>query len=202
MLPVRWLAELLPTECGDGRRHGVWGPLIPLTFAISCFVLPPSSAAQVKETRRAVILTELGGVSSPGYAEIEQAVYTGLQKSRYKIEFYDESLEVTLFSDDVSQHRFREEFISKYSRRKPDVIIAAGPASLKFIAELHERFFQDTPVVFCGIVEDVLGQLRADEHFTGVWGAPQPAKTLNAALRLLPGTKHVVVVGEIGRAHV
>src|SRR4029077_8947058 len=32
----------------------------------------------------------------------------------------------------------------------------------------------------------------------GVLGQLRPAETLNAALRLLPGTKHVVVVGGVG----
>jgi ABC-type uncharacterized transport system, periplasmic component len=35
-------------------------------------------------------------------------------------------------------------------------------------------------------------------HFTGVLGQLRPAETLKAALRLLPGTKHVVVIGGMG----
>jgi len=36
-------------------------------------------------------------------------------------------------------------------------------------------------------------------HFTGVLGRLQPEETLNLALRLLPGTKHVVVTGGMGK---
>jgi len=200
LVPESWWPSLPPTECGTHKQPRVWGPALLLTLVVVGLVLAPPVAAQVEETRRALILTELGPISSPGYGEIEQAVFAGLQKSHYKIEFYDESLEVTLFPDEASQHRFREEFIRKYADRKPDVIIAAGPASLKFIVDVRERFIQDTPIVFCGIVEDLLSQINADVHFTGVWGAPQPEKTLNAALRLLPGTKHVVMVGGTGQA--
>ena len=87
----------------------------------------------------------------------------------------------------------------RYSDRKPDVIIAAGSASLKFIAEQHDRFFPATPVVFCGIIEDTRSQLKPDLPFTGVRGDVKPAETLEAALHLLPGTKHVVVVGGMGQ---
>ena len=44
----------------------------------------------------------------------------------------------------------------------------------------------------------MLDQLKPDSHFTGVWGVAQPEKTLIAALRLQPDTKHVVVVGGVG----
>ena len=36
-------------------------------------------------------------------------------------------------------------------------------------------------------------------HITGVVGKVRPTETLDAALRLLPGTKHVVVVGGMGK---
>ena len=38
-----------------------------------------------------------------------------------------------------------------------------------------------------------------DMHFTGVLGRLRPEETLNAALRMLPGTKHVVVTGGMGK---
>ena len=44
----------------------------------------------------------------------------------------------------------------------------------------------------------MLESRKLDSHFTGVWGAATPDKTLEAALRLEPSTKHVVVVGGVG----
>jgi len=146
-----------------------------------------------------LVLNDLGIVSSPGFAEIDQAIFAGLQKSPYQIEFYHESLELTLFPDEVSQHWIREEFIRKYSDRKLDVIIAAGSDSLKFIAGSHERFLRDTPIIFCAILGQIPDGLTPDVHFTGVVGKLQPEKTLNVALRLLPGTRHVVVTGGMGK---
>lgn len=179
------------------QQSGAW--LAAAFLALLClFLLQELAQAQLQPIRRVLILNELGIVSSPGYREIDEAAFAALQKSRYQIELYNESLEVTLFPDTASQRRFRAEFIRRYSNRKPDVIIAAGPASLKFIAELHDGFFAETPVVFCGNLEEVLASLKLNVHFTGVWGEPQPEKTLQAALQLLPNTKHVVVAGGIG----
>jgi len=166
---------------------------------LASFLFHGISSAEIKEIRRVLVLNDLGSISSPGFAEIDQALYAGLQRSPYKIEFYEESLQVSLFSDAVSERRFREEFISKYSGRKLDVIIAAGPDSLKFIAESNEKFLRDTPIIFCTILGEIPEQLRPDMHFTGVLGKLHPEETLNLALRLLPGTKHVVVTGGMGK---
>jgi PAS domain S-box-containing protein len=129
---------------------------------------------------------------------MDQAIVAGLQKSKYQIELYNEDLEATLFPDQLSQRRFREWYIRKYRDRKPDVIIAVGLEPLKFMTESHAKSFSGIPIVFCGTTKEMLGQLKLDSAFTGVWGIAQPERTLNAALRLQPGTKHVVVVGGVG----
>ena len=158
----------------------------------------PSSARSEGEVRRVLIINDLDVVSSPGFSEVNQAVLTGLQKSPYRIEFYEESLELTLFPDRLSQDRFREEIIQKYSDRKPDVLIAAGPGSLEFIAKVYDKF-QGTPIVFCAIWGGIPDQLRHGVPFTGVLAQLHPEGTLNAALHLLPSTKHVVVIGGMGK---
>jgi PAS domain S-box-containing protein len=168
-------------------------------FALATLLVSESPvAAQVKQIRRVVILNDLGIISSPGFAEVDQAIFAGLQKSPYQIELYHESLEITLFPDEVSQGRFRQEFIQKYSDRRPDVIIAVGSASFKFIAESQERFLRDTPVIFCAILGKISEEQGPDMHFTGVLGQLHPEATLTAALHMLPNTKHVVVTGGMG----
>ena len=170
-----------------------------LLLGVFLLLLFQSTApAKVKEVRRVLIINDIGGISSPGFAEIDQAVFTGLQKSPYRIELYDESLDLILFPDRVSQDRFREEIIQKYSARKPDVIIAAGPESLKFIAKLYDKF-QGTPIIFCTIWSGIPDELRHGIPFTGVVAQLHPEGTLNVALHLLPSTKHVVVVGGVGK---
>jgi PAS domain S-box-containing protein len=168
-----------------------------LWLGIFLFLQSPV-AAQGNQVRRVLILDDFGTISSPGFAEVGQAIFLGLQESPYQIELYQESLQVTLFPDKILQGRSRKEFIRKYSDRKPDVIITVGSASLKFIAELHERFVQDTPIVFCAVLGEIPELANSGNHFTGVWGRLHPQETLIAALHMLPDTKHVVVVGGVG----
>ncbi|MGB6675059.1 MAG: ABC transporter substrate binding protein [Terriglobales bacterium] len=177
------------------RRRAV---ALIVVVIVANFLLPLASSQKLaREVRRVLIVNDLDIVSSPGFAEADQAILTGLEKSPYRIELNEESLDVTLFPDRVSQDMIREEIIQKYLTRKPDVIIAAGPESLKFVAERYDKF-QGTPVIFCAIWGGIPDKIRDDMPFTGVLAQLHPEGTLNAALRLLPGTKHVVVVGGVG----
>lgn len=129
---------------------------------------------------------------------MDQAIVAGLEKAPYQIELYHEEMESDLFPDVASQRDFREWFIRRYSVRKPDVILAVGPEPLRFLLQSHEKDFPNIPIIFCGSTEEMLGESKLDSHFTGVWGTATPDKTLEAALRLLPSTRHVVVVGGVG----
>jgi len=73
-------------------------------------------------------------VSSPGFAEVDQAIFSALQNSPYQIELYTRVCNSRFFGDEASRLDFRKSLMHKYSQRKPDLIIAAGSASLKFVA--------------------------------------------------------------------
>lgn len=184
---------------GTGERQGskAW-KLVYLFFFCLLFPQGPA-AAQVKEVRRVLILNDLGITSSPGFAEIDQAIFAGLQASPYQIELYQESLELTLFPDETSQLRFREGLFRKYSSRKPDVIIVAGSGSFNSVAESDESFLRDIPIIFCAVLGEIPKRPNRELHFTGVLGKLHPEETLHAALQLLPRTKHVVVTGGMGK---
>jgi PAS domain S-box-containing protein len=195
-----WFSDRHPIRKYKRGRYAIPDTrVLILIVAIAAFLLQQSaSAASAKEVRRVLILNSYGPLSSPGVALIDEAIVTGLEKSPYQIELYSENLDAILFPDQASQRGFRDWYLRKYRDRKPDVIIAVGPEPLKFMAEEHEKAFSDAPIIFCGSTEEMLDRLKLDSHFIGVWGVAEPERTLNAALRLQPGTRHVVVVGGTG----
>jgi signal transduction histidine kinase len=181
---------------GHSARIGFTARLFFVIFAAIAFGSPqPISTQGQKPIRRVLLFNDFGYMVSPGIMALDQAIVAALEQSPYQIELYTETLESTLFADEASQRRIRAWIALKYSDRKPDVIITAGPSSLRFMIESHESFFQGTPIIFCGTTEEMVGKLKLDRNFTGVWGVAQPEKTLLAALQLQPDTKHVVVVG-------
>ncbi len=194
-----WWPSRLSFRKRDARsnRGGKKSALLLILTAYA-FLLPPlTAAAPIKEVRRVLIFNVYSPLSSPGVALMDQAIVAGLEKAPYQIELYSENLESALFPDEASQREFQELYIRKYRDRKPDVIIAVGPDPLKFLVKSHEKAFPNIPIIFCGSTEEMLDEVKLDSHFTGVWGEATPDKTLEAALRLQPSTRHVVVVGGV-----
>jgi PAS domain S-box-containing protein len=164
-------------------------------FAALAAVLSQSVAAEpTKEIRRILILNE-AGISYPAIKIINEGILTTLQNSPYRLEFYSESLDTLLFPDPASQKEFRDFYIHKYRNRRPDVIITIGSGPLNFMREAHQTAFPGVPIVFCLPSQAVPSSPTLDSDFTGVENGIASAETLAIALRLRPGTQHVVVVG-------
>jgi signal transduction histidine kinase len=167
-----------------------------LVLFTSCLLFQPKAAADVKEVKRVLVFYEMG-LSSPAVTLIDHEMLATLEDSRYQIELYREYLETTLFDDPAAQEALRESYIHKYQDRRPDLIIALGPSPLQFMIDAHEKFFAGIPIVFGGTSEPQADNPTLDPHFTGCWETFEPEKTLDVALRLQPGSRHVVVVGGI-----
>ena len=173
----------------EGTRH-LW---VALAALAAIFLSHPIGAEPPKEIRRILILNEVGA-SYPGIAIINEGIQAALNDSPHRLEFYSEYMDTGLFPDPADQQEFRDFYLRKYQNRKPDVIITVGPSPLKFIEEVHQRAFPGVPVVFCLPAAGAPGAPALDSDFTGVENDMAPAKTLEVALRLRPGTEHVVVV--------
>ena len=72
------------------------------------------------------------------------------------------------------------------------MIITVGPSTLKFMEEVHQNAFPGVPIVFCLPNGMAPGAPVLDPEFTGVENDMAPAKTVEIALQLQPGTKNVV----------
>lgn len=136
------------------------------------------------------------GLVAPGTNAIIQQLSASLQRnSSYQFEIYLENLETTLFPDAPAQQQLREWYGRKYRNHKVDAIVAVGPEPLRFLAASGAEFFNNTPVVFCCSFEDQASTLALGNNFTGVWIRIDVPKTIDAALKLLPSTRRIVVVG-------
>jgi PAS domain S-box-containing protein len=162
--------------------------------ALAFIVLPHSiAAATTREVRRILLLTE-AGLTYPAIARISQGIQSALENSPYHLEWYSESMDASLFPDPAAQQEFRDFYVRKYRNRKPDVIITVGLSPLKFMQEVHRKAFPGVPVIFYLFPGNLPETLAIDSGFTGVETDMAPAETLEIALRLQPGTKHLVVI--------
>ena len=162
--------------------------------AIFLWLLAESSSGFALEpVKRVLILNEVN-TTHPGTQLIEEGLRAAFENSPYKIEFYREYLDTIYFPDEADQQQFRAFYIHKYQSRRPDVIITVGPSPLKFMSEMHRAAFPGVPIVFC-LPHWVPESLVLDHDFTGVENDLAALETVQAALHLQRGTKHVVVVG-------
>src|SRR5579864_3004265 len=172
-------------------------PNLLVVVTLCLLLFPPALASQVKQTRRVLVLCEIGR-SAPAVALVEDELRTALnEKFPDQIEFYSEYLETTLFDDETSQNKLRDWYIRKYETREPDLIVAAGPSAIQFVAKAHETFFRNIPIVFCCSSEEQADYPKLDSQFTGVWMTIDATKTIDVAMHLQPGIRRVVVVGGV-----
>ena len=177
---------------GRRRTRHVWITLAALAIVLAY----PTAAAPTKEVRRILILNE-ANATYPGISIINQGIQAGLNDSPYHLQLYSEYMDTSLFPDQAVQQEFRDSYIRKYQNLKLDVIITVGPSPLKFMQEVHQKSFPGVPIVFCLPTLGVPGTPILDSDFTGVENDMAPAETVGIALRLLPGTRNVVVVGGV-----
>lgn len=93
-------------------------------------------------------------------------------------------------------------YLTKYEHAQPDLIIAADDAAVRFVISRRDRLFPGVPVVFCGVNEHrgtsayVSKSPEQRPWLTGVLELVDVEATVNLALRLHPGTRNIVLVGE------
>src|SRR6516225_8051011 len=154
--------SLLPANSG---RTGLCG--FAALWLAGLFLQQSPAEAHIKQVRRISIINELGP-ASPATALINGQIRARLELSPYPVELCSEFLETTLFPDPARQKEFREWVPYKYRDRKPEVIITVGSSPTRFLTQSHEKFFAQTPVVFCINREEWAGPPQLDAFFTGV----------------------------------
>ena len=188
-------------ESSDTRFVGLslgsrWIEAVVLqTLFLFVFLLAGIANAQVKPLRSVLIIHEVGAYL-PLSDYVDRGIRTSFDSSPYRIVVNREFMRAGMMFDDSGQQS-RDFIVNRYRNHQPDVIIVVGQVPLQFITETHEKAFRGVPIVFC-LPDRLLASLPEELHFTGVLGDIAAAKTLDAALRLSPGTKHVVVIGGVG----
>jgi signal transduction histidine kinase len=125
-----------------------------------------------------------------------QQIVSGVERTTGRdVEFFSESLDLLSLPDRPSLAETRDWLVKKYGDRKLEVVVAVGPDTIRFLVDYGRTLFLGVPIVICGSAADQAGSPSLDSRFTGTWQKREPGKTLEAALRLFPNTRHVFVVG-------
>lgn len=152
------------------------------------------AAPATAQVRRVVMLyderTDLPGLAVLD-ARLSQTLTAGFPGT---LEVYREAMDLSRFRSNRYRPLLEDYLRAKYAGKKIDVVIAALSPSLDFMLAHGSAVFPGAAIVFCGIDRRELGTRRLPSNVTGVLLKREFAPTLEIALRLHPGTRHVMVV--------
>ncbi len=180
------IARASCTSTGRSSRSG-----LP-SLCLVVFLVASIAVAQ-GPVRKNVLMISVVGQSHPGPVIVTNLILSALHSDpRLQVEFYWENLDAIYHPDDWQEQL--DSVVQQYRHRKLDLILLLGPHAMQILAE-PKTIFPNVPVVFCCTAPGQIDQMRPDSRSTGSWFQLEPAKTVEAALGLLPETRHLFVVG-------
>ena len=153
---------------------------------------PPQSG----EPWRIVILHGADGqlpVSVQADAAFREAV--GATAGKNRLEIYPEDLDTIRFPAAQLDAEQVALLAKKHSARRPHVVVAFSGNALAFAERHHQELWPEATLIFMGVNKHELPASLGSHAATGVVLSLQHGKTVELALRLLPETRRVVLVG-------
>jgi len=161
-----------------------------LTALVLAYLAP---ASQAQSKKNVLMIVEIGQ-SHPAPVLVTNQIISALGSDpRFDADLHWENLDATDISDDA-RNELRDAIVRKYRNLKWDLIVVAGPDPLRLLAEPSRTFYPGVPVVFCCSSQGQADQRSSDSRSTGSWIQWEPAKTVDAAIGLLPETRQVFVI--------
>ncbi len=124
----------------------------------------------------------------------EEARNRLLQATAGKIDLFSEFLDLSRFPEKEHVDRMARYLGEKYRDHRPDVVIALGAESARFIAENRMSIAADARIVFGGFGWETAEALHLPRDVVGVLTEFDIRKTVEMAARLQPDARKLVVM--------
>jgi ABC-type uncharacterized transport system substrate-binding protein len=133
----------------------------------------------------------------PWYATMAATIRMSLRAGTAEpLAVYVENLDLVAFPDSDYQDALETFLHEKYHAKDIRVIIAIGPASLRFLLRARSRLWSDVPVIFSVVDEDAPAQLRLPPDVTGRTIRLSPNDMVATARAVVPDLNGVALVGD------
>jgi signal transduction histidine kinase len=159
--------------------------------------LGSAAAAHAAIEQASVLILLPGQPGLPAATAIASGIRTALLTEwSFRVSIEMEHVDVARFlSPEMEEHRLRAVYASKYGDQRFDVIVAALPEPFHFVLRVRDELWPGTPVVVCGVDERSVRDLKPPPGFAVRTIRFDMEGTVRAARALLPGTRHVALVG-------
>ncbi|TXL81674.1 PAS domain S-box protein [Vineibacter terrae] len=182
-----------PGSTLGGRMLAFCQPLraVALALLLCCAICLAPARAQVKH----VLI-----IGPNTYELAASAIVTSAASKRLaeswpgKVEVFTEFLDSSRFSGQRFEQTIATYLSEKYAATPPDVILALGPQSLRFVIGQRSRIGPATPLVFCCISPTTLASVELPANAGGIISDFDLAKTMELAASLQPDARNVAVI--------
>jgi len=140
-----------------------------------------------------ILLLAADPQSSPAFLEFQQQMRRAVSQSmKTSVELNLGSLDLVDNQTPELRHKLAEVYRARYADRPPEIVMAFGPAALKFV--LEEKLFDDAAIMFTHIERREAARFDLPKDISGVVCNLGFDSEVDMALRLLPDTRRVVVI--------
>jgi PAS domain S-box-containing protein len=177
------------------RSSVSWVLLLALISMPAMATADPAPAAGANERPVNVLLLFAAPRLTPAQITIDEAFRSTLtSRVAAPVFFYTEYLDLSLFRGDEPWPELRVLLKQKYRSVKLDLVVALASRALRFAVQNRADLFPGAPMMFASVDRAAIGDLKLDDDVPGLWLNIDWAGTLDAALRLQPETRRVVLI--------
>lgn len=170
--------------------------LLTLSLFLGLFSNPGSTAPVSAQSDRKQVLYINSYHQGYKFSDDILRAITTVFKEEGNIDLRIEYLDTKRISDAEYLQEVAKLFSYKYKNAKIDLIISSDDTALNFLFANADTLFPDVPVVFVGANYFDITRLQGHPQFTGISEEADIPGTLDAALRLQPGVRNVVVIND------
>ncbi|CAG35088.1 response regulator [Desulfotalea psychrophila] len=168
---------------------------LALFFAVLFFFSSAIAFAGWQEAPVVLILNSYHQGFGWGDAEVEAEIDV-LRENFPEMSLYIEHMDQKRFPGEEGERHTLQQLEFKFAKFSPDIIIANDNIAFAFALRLRDLLWSDIPIVFSGYNGDDRLLDSLGSGVTGVFEEIDAVGTINMALKLQPGIKHVFVVVE------
>jgi signal transduction histidine kinase len=176
----------------------VWSNIriCPAAAFVLLLLAPPlaCSGAGAAEAKRVMLLHSFGRDFKP-WSEYARSIRAELDRqSPWPLDITDHSLVSARSGDEDPERPFVDYLHALFAKQPLDLIVSIGAPAAAFVQRHRQRLFADTPMVFTTVEQRRVqySTLTANDAVVALWINYFAA--IENILRVLPGTKDVIVV--------
>ncbi len=170
---------------------------IIVTVLILCFILsatPSVSAVDIQQPKSILIIHSYNEGTN-WTSEQNAGIISTLSNTNDNFDINVEYMDWKNYPTKSNVESFYNYLKFKYLNKKLDLVVTTDDAALSFALENRRVLFSNAPVVFSGINQEKVDELKNSYvNFTGVVEEIDPTETVNMALRINPDIRNVYLI--------